>query len=292
MAIVCAVVALGSLVLIDALGLLQRRPAADRLVRRFSDAWARLAGYEAQVSVGQEGGASAGPVSCFQWYTRGQGPQAGTLVIATRDVTGFAHVERWRGGEWEYYDPGPELEAKVSVSHLDALPHGRWLLSGFPTLEDLEEALRGARDGQVVGFQDGPRGGAWIVECRPQPPVLGSAVAAWEPAADFYAQRFRRPWRVWFANDTGLPTHVVIAGPPDGPSLRIGIEKLRPGPPPALADWKTAAGGHGQVRQRLQLRGDAASPASLDAARRRIQREANAWRRSLFPRARPAAGQP
>jgi hypothetical protein len=266
LAAVSAAVVLSLGVVLDLLGVLRPAPSADRLIQEVSERWSRMPDYHAEVSVGRR----AGPTHSRQWFTTD-----GALTLAVRDPFGFTHAERWTGAEWQYYQGGPDLLVNVGIEDGDRVPFARWMVTGYPTLEDLVSVLRSSRDVQLAGSTGTADGPVWVLRFRPDPmPGEGAP-------ASFCRRTFDAPWTVWISSKTYLPIHVQINDAEDDP-LRIGIENLRLGVVKPPEEWRSVVGEYQKVRKRLTLTCSATVEPEVEEVKQRIRQEVDSWRKTLF----------
>lgn len=277
----CAAAAAGVLIIaaIDGSGVLRPLPAAAQVVRRMTHAWEELPGYEAEVSAGKWVSMGGGPQACRQWYSRD-----GAFILAASDQMGFRHVERWEGQTWDYYQPGVDLQVRMTLRNLDRAPYARWLITGFPSLGDLVRTIQDATETRVTGAAMTETGRQWIVDCRPR--RLATPAGAGEQDRAFLENAFGRPWRVWLSETTSLPAHVII-GPETEQPFRVGIAAVKSGTPTLPADWRDVLGSGTKVRARLSLQVDVPSAESRAAARAAIQGRVGLWQRSMYARTHP-----
>lgn len=272
---------LGLGVLADGLGLLRPRPPAARLIRELGQRWEAAAAYRAEISTGQWGQGAVGvPATSRQWYWKDRGE----LVLATQDMAGFRHAEHWQKDLWTYYQPGADLQVETRLAGTAEVPHAGWLVTTFPTVGDLVQALQSAGDAEVTGSEELSSGSAWIVECTPPMPVEALNLPESHPARAFYRRFFGRRWKVWLSQETGLPNHLIIPGQGSEPAARIGVENLKLGPVEALADWRTSVTERVKAPRKLRFACNLRNGRDLPKVRERIDDSVNAWRAPLMRR--------
>lgn len=276
-AVTAALAVFGSvLVVLDALALLQPRPPSAALLERMRQTWDNTQSYRGIIIAGPW--RQGPPSGSEQWYHKN-----GDLVMLVKESGGFSHLERWRGATWEYFQPGAGFEAQVKVARFERAPYARWAISRLPSMEDLVRVLQEASDVRVLEPATITSVQAWVVECRPRFPATTPRYATHRQGTDF-RELMDRPWRVWLADETGLPIHVLIGPDDPGSAYGIDVTSLKTGPAPIPKPWRKVFKGDSTVKRRYRILSDALSPDSLASARGRIEADAFTWKQSIYKR--------
>jgi hypothetical protein len=271
-------VTIAGAILADLSGILRPLPEPQALLKRMETAWQKAPGYHAEVSIGDWGAGGAGaPSTSLQSFWK----DGDELALATQDMAGFRHAERWKGEAWSYYQPGAEIQANVHVANSGEVPFARWFVTGYPTLGDLVTVVTQARDARVLGREPLTSGSAWTLECHPVLPAATGGAAV-KGLSDFYQRHFTRTWKVWISEQTLLPVHIWMTGDPSEPVIRVGVDNLRLETPPRPADWREVLGDRRKPAREIPLRVDLRSPGALASARAQIQSKVDAWRKPLL----------
>jgi hypothetical protein len=264
--------------LADLSGVLRPLPHAETIIAEMRETWRGTSGYAAEVSVGDwGGGASGAPDTCRQRYWRT--PEQ--LVLATQDLAGFRHVERWTDGLWSYYQPGAEVQFNIRLDNADAVSLSRWFASQYPTLGDLVHVITDSNGARTLGRDSLTTGPAWTLECRPEAPTADFQSQS-PSLAGFYSRFLGRTWKVWVSQQTHLPAHIWVSSNASEPVTRISVDNLELGAPAQMDDWRELLGSkRGEARQ-LTLRADFRAPHNVDAVREEIRRRVDVWRAPLL----------
>jgi hypothetical protein len=258
----------GGLILAESLNLFKRVPKPAFVLGQMREAADALPEYQAKMMI--FGGVGSPGDTCSQW-----GKRDGDVVTSVQTMLGTHYVERWHGNTWEFYHPGLELQGKVTVRNLERLSCPHWLISGYPSVPELVEAIGGASDLVVegVGEQFGEQ--VWVLNAKPN--LL---------AADTLSKRGQPPllgaeWRIFVSQTTRLPSNIVPAVEMRS-SAGISLTSIGALSSPAPSDWRELAG-RVKVSRRKSWECDAARPAGIERILKQLRAEFLAYNQSQYP---------
>jgi hypothetical protein len=152
-------------------------------------------------------------------------------------------------------------------------PH--WLVSGYPSIQELAAAISTAQDPVVEGSGMDSAGEVWVLRCRPTVLRQGMQMAPGPQAM------LTSDWRVMLLHTTGLPARIQPTDPESG-MRGVVVSSLQRATPPTAKDWRLLAGPV-KVRRTRALECDAAVPGSVESATASVRAEFAAYMRSQFP---------
>lgn len=271
----CMTLGLG--IVADGLGWLTPRPPASELVRRMQVQVQARRGYQASMDLFRQRAVGQKHTSCEVWRPAG-GP---TWMRISDGMGGIFRSERWDGNELLYVQRGCALQARITLRGADELALTRWSLSGFPTLEELVDAISRLEDLSHDSRVDGRSAGAWVLRGRfPKSAGVPEGID-WDAGEDFYGDVVGRPWQVWISRETGLPMGVLITTGTDGDAIRLQVNELREASV-AKPAWAAELTPGVRGTHRLAFTVDARNRHQRVDARRQIYRVVDPWRESLF----------
>jgi hypothetical protein len=261
----------------DVLGLFAPRPSPARLIQLMSRAAERLTHYSADMMLVNGPG---GPGQfCTEWVT----PGGDVTLRLTNSLLDTVEAQRWHGNRWETYRPDVKLERSVTCAHLAQLPHGRWLISGYPTMEDLVAAVREARNPRVVREESTESGPVWVIECEPLFSNPNGPGRPWPPGQQLLGER----WKVMLSKEMHLPVRILPSDETRAGTEGINVLNLKLGATRPPEKWRELAADPAPKAKRLDLTCDAATPGTVGGLITRVRASDEAYRRTLYPKEAP-----
>jgi hypothetical protein len=256
-------------VLTDSLHLFSPLPKPAQVIAKVQKAAAALPTYQARLMI--FGGAGSPGDTCDQWQN-----SQGEVVTRVKSMFGTQYVERWQGETWEFYHPGLALQGKVTVRNVARLTCPHWLISGYPTVQEIATALATANDCVVEG--SGPDAGedVWVLRCKPN--LFGKGGLSTRAQPPFLTDE----WRLMIPHSTRLPNRIFPSGSNSTSMSGISLASVRASSPPVQADWRSLAGPV-RVAKQKHYTCDVANPASVEAVVKELRMQFQAYQRTQYP---------